>query len=52
MLLILQDATSQLRGIGIEFNSSVNLKTPLRKGFGLDLSSENSGMYFNLKKLI
>ena len=52
MLLILQDATSQLRGIGIEFNSSVNLKTPLRKGFGLDLSSENSGMYFNLKNLV
>ena len=52
MLLILQDATSQLRGIGIEFSSSVNLKTPLRKGFGLNLSSENSGMYFNLKNLV
>ena len=52
MFFILHDATSQLRGIGIEFNSSVNLKTPLKKGFGLDLSSETSGMYLNLKNLI
>ena len=52
MFFILHDATSQLRGIGIEFNSSVNLKTPLRKGFGLDLSSETSGMYFNFKNLV
>ena len=52
MFFILHDATSQLRGIGIEFNSSVNLKTPLKKGFGLDLSSETSGMYFNFKNLV
>ena len=52
MFFLLHDATSQLRGIGIEFNSSVNLKTPLRKGFGLDLSSETSGMYFNFKNLV
>ena len=52
MFFTLCDATSQLRGPGIEFNSLINLKAPSKKGFGLDLTSETSGMYFNLKNLI
>lgn len=49
---ILCDTNAQLRGPGIELHSLINTKNPYKKGFGLDFTYENGGMYYNFKNLI
>ncbi len=48
----LTEFKSQLRGPGIEINSLININSSPVKSYGLDITYETAGMYFNIKNLI